>query len=70
MAIGKFTRSETSEHQNLTKAIKAIKKEKQIGARIDEDLFYQAQEFALKQRTAFKNIVEQALKEYLEKHNK
>lgn len=66
MTIGKFSR--TTEHQNLTAAIKTTKKEKQIGARIDEDLFYQAQEFALKQRTPFKNIVEQALRDYLEKH--
>lgn len=66
MTTGKFSR--TTEHKNLTAAIKSIKKEKQIGARIDEELFYQAQEFALKQRTPFKNIVELALREYLENH--
>lgn len=64
---GKFGRS-TEKHQDLEVSLKTVKKEKQIGARVDEDLFYEAQEFALKKRTTLKNVVEEALREYLEKH--
>lgn len=66
--MSKFTRAETAEHQNLNTVLKTAKKEKQIGARVDEDLFYEAQEFALKKRTTLKNVVEEALREYLKNH--
>lgn len=64
---GKFGRS-AEKHQDLEVSLKTAKKEKQIGARVDEELFYEAQEFALKKRTSLKNVVSEALKEYLEKH--
>lgn len=66
--MSKFTRTETAEHQNLSTVLKTAKKEKQIGARVDEDLFYEAQEFALKKRTSLKNVVEIALREYLDRN--
>lgn len=67
---GKFGRSQRSTHQDLTPSLKTAQKKKQTGARIDEDLFYEVQLFAVTQRTTFQNVVEQALREYLDKYNK
>lgn len=64
---GKFGRS-ADKHQDLEVSLKTAKKEKQIGARVDEDLFYEAQEFALKKRTSLKSVVEVALREYLDRN--